>query len=382
MRRVKYRRLAALALCIPLSVVASTGCDLIEPEFTFECPQPAHPPVAIAVGARANSPAPQLPLEVRQLIVDAMMGCGQITVIRVDGRPSIVGDIRFSTGARTAQNFELDKERFLNRVTGMIAGATAQVPEANVLAALSLAAAAASPDGTVVLIDSGVQTTDPIDFRQGDLPTREPEAVADALRRQDLLPSLTGRTVILVGLGYTAAPQDALDERNKTFVVDLWREIAAAAGASDISAQQAANTGAAVISDPPVGTVKFPVGVIVLDCDSMSVLPDDGEVGFMPDRAEFRDPAAARRVLRGFAEFLRNNPRATVKIGGYVAHYGTGELSQQRADRVRQELIALGVRNHITATGEGYGPYPDKTAPPDPRYDHLNRQVTISIRCD
>jgi OmpA-OmpF porin, OOP family len=363
-----------------------TGCDgfldfVLGENFEFHCPQPEHSAVAIAVGARANSPAPQLPEEVRRLVTEAMDGCGKITVIRVDGRPSIVGDTRFHSTARSPQAFDLDQTAFLRRVLELVNNAGAQAPEADVLSALSLAAHEAGPGGIVVLIDSGVQTTDPLDFRRDNLPLREPEAIADALRQEGLLPDLSERTVILASLGYTAEPQDALDNRNQAFVTQLWREIVLASGAIDPIVLAASNTDEAVTHDPSVGVVDFPIASINAVCNSLSVLPDTGEVGFLPDRAEFRDPDAARVVLREFAEFLTTASDATVEIEGFVAHYGTGDLSQRRADRVKAELVALGVQSHISATGQGWGPYPQPSAGPDPRYDQLNRRVTIAVTC-
>lgn len=138
----------------------------------------------------------------------------------------------------------------------------------------------------------------------------------------------------------------------------------------------------AAVETPFVSVVKFPVAEIQLACDTLSVLPDNGAVGFVPDQAEFRDPAAARKVLGGFASFLRENPAATVLVKGYIAHYGSGDLSQHRADRVKQELAAQGATNAITAKGMGWGPYPSVSTPPDPRYDQKNRQVTRSVAAD
>lgn len=382
MRRPRSARLAALALCVPLGFLTTAGCALlVGEEFEFHCPQPAHPPIALAVGARANSPKPAMPTEVRQLIADGMTGCAKITVVRVDGRPAVTGSTVFTTTAKTKQNFELDKVNFLQKIGTMLAEARAQAPEANVLGALGLAAAAAGPGGTVVLVDSGIQTTDPIDFRKNKLPTKQPKVIADALRRQNLLPDLHERSVILSGLGYSAAPQGALDDRNRTFVVELWREIVAAGGVKDPTVLMDPNTADSDTKSPAVGVVDFPISQIQLECNGEIVLPDDGEVGFIPDQAEFRNVGAARTVLQRFAGFLTANPSATVEIKGYVAHYGHGTLSQQRADRVKQELVALGVKNPLTSTGMGWGPFPHPSASPDPRYDQSNRRVTISVKC-
>jgi OOP family OmpA-OmpF porin len=379
-------RLAALALCVPLGVAMTAGCDMVKKtvlgdKFEFHCPQPAQPGLAIAIGDRANNPAPAAPAEVRKLIVAAMTGCGKITVVRVDGRPSVAGSVVFSSAAKTKQNFELEQDEFLRKVSALLTDAKAQAPEANVLGALSVASGAAGPGGAVVVIDSGLQTTDPIDLRKAGLPTKKPTAIAGALHREGRLPNLGGRKVILAGLGYTAAPQSALDDRNRAFLVDLWREIVRSSGAADPVVLDEPNTSAAPVTSPSVGVVDFPVGTITLQCNALSVLPDDGEVGFIPDQAELKNPNAARAALKRFADFLNANPGATIEIQGFVAHYGSGDLSQRRADRVKQVLVSLNVRNPIAAKGMGWGPYPSSKAPPDPRYDQLNRRVTISVAC-
>ncbi|MFI6232710.1 OmpA family protein [Micromonospora sp. NPDC050784] len=374
-------RLAVLAMCLQLAAV-TTGCALVfGEEFEFHCPQPAAPGLAIAVGARANSPTPTPPTEIRQMIVDTMMGCGKITAIRVDGRPGLAGELVFSTGAKTKSNFAIDQTSFLKNVDSILARSHAGAPEANVLQALSVASDAAGQGGSVVLIDSGVQTTAPLDFRKNNLVSRRPALIAKALKQQGLLPDLSERKVIMAGLGYTAAPQEPLDEKNQAFLVDLWREIVTASGAKDVVVAEEPNTSRSAVTSPPVSVVKFPVAEIYLGCDTLSVLPDNGGVGFVADEAEFRDPAAARKILGRFAGFLRENPSVEVLIKGYVAHHGNGDLSQRRADRVKQELSSQGVSNTITAKGMGWGPYPSVSAPPDPRYDQKNRQVTIEVNC-
>lgn len=380
MKLRRFIRLGVPAVCIAL---ATTGCSyIISDGPVFHCPKQPGSGLAIAVGRRANSPDPNVPTEVKRRIATAMQDCATITVVRVDGRPSVVGALAFSTGARTDQNLQIDKTAFLNRVGALINSATALQPEANDLQALSVASGAAGPGGTVVLIDSGVQTADPLDFRKNNLPTRRAAAVVDALKQQRLLPSLSGRSVVLDGIGYTAAPQDALASKDQTFLIDLWRGIVSAAGAANPLVLNEPNTSGSKVNAPSVSVVNFPAESIQIGCDRTSVLSDSGEVGFVPNEANFRNPTAASAVLQKFASFLIANPTAQASIEGFVAHYGAGgALSQRRADRVKQQLISLGATNAITAKGMGPGPYPTPTAPPDPRYDQLNRQVTIRLTC-
>jgi OmpA-OmpF porin, OOP family len=379
---MKLRKAVPLAILTSCAVLTSSGCTgFLESHRPLSCPPPAAAGLAIAVGARANSPQPVVPSAVGTRIVAAMRACRKITVIRVDGRPSVAGSLTFSTAARTQQNLNIDQAAFLDRVKELIATARARQPEANVLQALSVAAGAAGNGGTVVLIDSGVQTSDPLDFRKNNLTSRRPAAVVDALKQQHLLPDLSGRSLILAALGYTAAPQDALQDKNRAFLLDLWRGIVVAAGARNPQILEEPNTNASAVSSPAVSVVRFPTAAIHPLCDTLSVLPDSGEVGFVTNAANFRNPTAASTVLGKLAGFLLQNPTARVRIEGFVAHYGAGDLSQRRADRVKQELMALGAANPITAQGMGWGPYPNTAAPPDTRYDSLNRQVTIEVTC-
>jgi OOP family OmpA-OmpF porin len=378
-----FVRLALVAACLPLVA----GCTFVRntvlgEKFEFRCPQPTAPGLAIAIGARANSPKPEVPPDVRKLITESMTGCGKVTVVRVDGRPTVARELAFSSAAKTKQNFQIDQNEFLKNVVAALTTAKAQAAEANVLQALSVAGGAVGAGGTVVLIDSGVQTTAPLDFRKNNLSSRRPTAVASALKKQGLLPNLTGRRVILSGLGYTASPQTSLDDKNRAFLVDLWSEIALASGAKNRSILEGPNTEPAAVTSPTVSTVAFPTAEINLGCDTLSVLPDNGDVGFIPDQADFRNPAGARTVLQRFADFLTDNPTAAVEVQGYIAHYSAGDLSQRRADRVKKELVSLGAGNKITPKGMGWGPYPNPSAPPDKRYDQLNRRVTISVTCD
>ena len=84
--------------------------------------------------------------------------------------------------------------------------------------------------------------------------------------------------------------------------------------------------------------------------------------------------------------FLTQNADAQVKLVGTIAHYGTDAgdsgLSRQRAQRVREVLVDLGVDgSRIAAHGDGWGPFPAKDSPPNPADDQRNRRVVISITC-
>jgi hypothetical protein len=83
----------------------------------------------------------------------------------------------------------------------------------------------------VIIIDSGLQTTEPLDFGDG-LLGDDPKTIVSYLSTHGELPSLAGRHVDFVGLGWTAAPQPTLGTTYQNALVQTWEDIASAAHAS------------------------------------------------------------------------------------------------------------------------------------------------------
>ena len=184
--------------------------------------------LAVAVGGRANTPAPVVPDRVGTLIDKAVTDGTGIDIIRVDGQPSIACAMSFKSDAANPVARADDLNRFKRQARGAVSATRAKEPEANPLQALTLAAASAGPGGTVVLLDSGVQTVAPLDFRVQGLLDADPDAVVKALSNSGYLPDLKGRTVVLAGIGYTAAPQPPLDDRRRANLVHIWEKIVTA----------------------------------------------------------------------------------------------------------------------------------------------------------
>jgi OmpA-OmpF porin, OOP family len=399
-RRTGTRRLLS-GLAVAVTAATVTGCHHPEPS-----PDPAPAGscattgnLALAVGARANSPAPvrdeggrpELPRTVEDLLVGVAQRGGQLSVVRVDGRPASVLTDAFETDGKTEVKQGVDRRRWLSRMRTAIGGVRATAPEADVLAALTLAAREARPGGTVVLQDSGLQTLDPLDFRQ-QLLTAEPTELVAYLRSRRLLPDLAGRTLVLVGVGDTVAPQLPLDEAQRHTLVDLWSAVGKAAGAcvtvSDEVSSVAAVTGVPAVSPVPVARTRTPD---VRPCRD-TVLPDSGTVGFVPDRAVYRDPAGARRTLQGIATQIVEGDLAVSLIGTTAtsgSEAGRIALSRQRADQVRVTLVELGVPPARIVEVRGVGTHwrthvpdlaPDgRTLLPGPAA--ANRSVVIRAGC-
>ena len=350
------------------------------------CSTVAKAGLAVAVGGRANSPAPAVPDRVGTLIDKAVTDGTGIDIIRVDGRPSIVCAMSFKSDAANPVARADDLNRFKRQARGAVSATRAKEPEANPLQALTLAAASAGPGGMVVLLDSGVQTVAPLDFKVQGLLDADPDAVARALSSDGYLPDLDGYTVVLAGIGYTAAPQSPLDDRRRANLVRIWEKIVSAAGAT-VETVTSPNTADALDNVPAVSPVEVPpTDVIRIGCNTESILSNDGTVGFLPDSTTFVNSGLARKALAEFAAFLKQNRDAHASLVGTVAHYGTdlgdAGLSRLRAQRVRDVLVDLGVDgSRIVAHGAGWGPFPTKSAPPNPADDPRNRRVVVTITC-
>jgi OOP family OmpA-OmpF porin len=389
LQRPTARTGAGFAMAVVLTAVSATACG---PEDTARakppsCPEIAVPGVAIAFGGRANSAAPVVPTAwdtALDTVMDAEEG---FTIVRVDGQPTVVCGQRFKSRARSTEAKKKEKRVFKQFAHAVLGHVRAVEPEADPLRALSYAATAAQPGGTVLLVDSGLQTVAPLDFRKPGLLNDDPDALVRDLRRRNLLPDLKDRKVVLAGIGYAAEPQIRLDEATRKRLVALWEKIARAGGATDVTVVPNPNTRAAIVDEPKVSLVPIAaLDSIQLRCDTKSILSED-EIGFVPDTADIKDPAKARDLLGTFADWLADVPQAKVMLVGTVAHYGVDNgntgLSRRRAERVAELLVELGVAgDRITARGAGWGPFPKKEAPPGPEHDQQNRRVVLSIDCD
>jgi outer membrane protein OmpA-like peptidoglycan-associated protein len=279
----------------------------------------------------------------------------KFTVVNLDGRPTVAGSDTYRTDAGNAIAAQDDQNAFLSGLGKAISQVRAQSPEADVLGALGLAGRSVQGGrpGTVVLVDSGLSTVAPLDFRQEGLLDAPAQDTVEFLRSHQALPALNGATVVLAGLGDTAAPQTPLDTAQRSELVNLWRGIAAASGAGCVAVVDEPRSGDAPTDVPPVSAVTVPPPPTITP-GKATTLPDDGSVGFQPDTAEFRDRAAASGVLTPFADFLKQGPTRRIALTGTSARAGTlaGQvaLSTQRAEAVKALLVELGASPDQIAT--------------------------------
>jgi OOP family OmpA-OmpF porin len=331
-----------------------------------------------------------LPPAVVGLMREAAKQSHTISLVRVDGSPTVAFQGTFQTEAANdvARRSELDA--FLRQTQDRVDKLRPKTAEADVLAALNEAARITPEGGTVVLVDSGLQTAGQLRFQDPGTFGADANEVVEYLSKRSLMPKLAGRSVVLVALGNTADPQQALDPSLRTKVTALWQTIVAAADASCVEILDTAASRTSVTTDVPVTAVAVPTVPPFQPCGE-TVLRDGDTVGFLPDQAVFRDPAAARKTLQDLASLVING-RQRVELIGTTAMAGPSEagrieLSERRAAAVKDVLVELGVPgDRITTRGVG-ATWPDRVndIAPDgsliPTAAALNRSVIVRLSC-
>ncbi len=379
-------------------VTGLTGCDSSNNEATVEkaavCYVLAN--TANSQGLNLNSPM------VQDVIYTTVRNYGYISIINADGIPDVVlassFDIDDKYKKASAERLDMDARA---KTTNLIAGMQSVIaidPEVDYLAALTLAVRTLSSlegydSKTIVVIGTGLSTTGVLDF-QNNLISAEPSTIVELLEEKDEIPNFDGITVYWQQMGDVAAPQQTLTSAQRNCLQKIYGGIVEAGGGTFIYNDIIANPVNEGASYPAVTPVELPADIPIsfepdiLDSEEVEniftepvVLTED-QVTFIGDKTEYLYPEEAESVLKPIADFLMRND-VTILLCGTTAGDGnsayTMDLSQARAEAVKQSLVDLGVDpSHITAVGLGstdpwhvYGiPTSDKAA-------SCNRKVVL-----
>lgn len=316
--------------------------------------------LGIAASARANDPAPEVTPSVAAVLKHAVDKQEYVAIFDTDGSPSKVGDLRLSSRAANPRARAEEISAQVNQLTNGLLRSQANAPEAEPLGALDQAARsvhAQGSHGTVVLMDSGLQTTGALQYQSEGLLLASGQDLVAYLRSTGELPDLRGLTVVLSGLGDTGLPQDRLDIATRNRLVEQWSAIVKAGGATCVHVDSQPLTEPAAAGLPHVTTVAVPKPARPkLDLRRPVALREDS-VGFEDNSAELRDAALARQDLKAIAEQIIRGHHY-VSLVGTTATAGTEQgrrtLSRQRAETVKRLLVSLGVQaGHISTRGVG-----------------------------
>jgi len=370
--------LAALGLGTAAVVSADTSA---EPE-----PRGA---LGVVVGAHSNMPQPTLEgiaASARDLAVAQQ---SQLSVVVADGAPfTLVEPERLLVDAEEPAGRAEQREANRRRIDEAVATARARTPETDLLSALILAGRTmADQPGprTVVVVDSGLSTSGPMDFRQPGMFDADPQEVVDTLADFGQLPDLKGSSVVFQGLGDTAPPQQPLDAARRTQLVELWTAVAEKAGAVVVDIEVSPLSGTPDAGLPSVRPVAVDPG---FSCTPRRLTLSGGGVGFRPGGALLLDPERIAEVLRPYAEQMKSRGTLIAEVFG---RYSEGEpaavllLTEQRGQEVANVLIDLGVpipQLRVKGFGSdfpGYVPDRDATGHLVPATAALNRTVILEF---
>ena len=221
-------------------------------------------PVVFVVSGRQDSPAPALTGSMETAAESAVDDGSPIGVVNLDGRPSLIYAGAFSGGSPHGTSFQAAREyavrsQFLGNLIQTVSRVRAKVRDADVLDALEVARnavrASCGHGGTIYLADSGLQETGPLNFYKPGLLASSPAQVVAMLARAGDIPHLAGMTVVLVGIGDAAPPQGQLSIGQQADLINIWKAIAKAAGATHIRVDTQPRDAAAPTHVPPVQLV-------------------------------------------------------------------------------------------------------------------------------
>ena len=198
--------------------------------------------------------------------------------------------------------------------------------------------------GTLVVENSGLGTTGFLNYRQPGLLEADPAELVTFAQAHHEEPDATGIKVILLGIGWTAPPQPALDAPERVNLLGQWAALLKAAGAQ-VTIDQTPLTDPAppgapksrlvstteVIWDPPPGTCGTALNTT--------------ELHFIVGTAQLQDPAAATPVLQNVVAELKANHRVAT-ITGTSSEGGPAvniPLSKKRAQATAQLMESAGL---------------------------------------
>ena len=310
---------------------------------------------------RANQPVFSLDVpDLSRILAEAVEGGGELSVVTADGVPSVVAAVDLSLDEVNDRMVQRAEERIATDVSAAFGSAVADDPEADPLGALGRAADAvrgATGNQTIVVVDSGVQTTGALSLQAPGLLQADPVIVTQYLADAKAIPDLSGIEVHWYGMGETSASQSPLDTAARARLTDLWTAVIAEAGGE---LRLISTPGVAADYDPGALPFVTPVTFDAVEAPSgLSVALTDTQVAFVADSAAFLSPAEADVALAALAETIVAGGLRNVSVTGTTASTGNpdGEhsLSLARATAVADRLVELGVPAEWLVTVEGVG---------------------------
>jgi len=305
---------------------------------------------------------------------------GSVAVIAADGQPR---DLTILNTKGNPAKFQQDanspkiKRERITAYTDLVwkfldSDATkAQYPEVDLFKALTAAQQALAESSDLekylVILDPGVSTKGDISWKimeSIDNPKATESFIEQLKSIPDYLPDLSDVQVYWYGLNDVAEPQ-TLSRNAENQLISFWEAILTACGAKNpiVKGNTRGETPNVYTEEddgyPTVRPVTF--GTVTFGIDGKIDLP---KVIFKPDLDVLKDDEESvksqmTKQVQAIIEYLANKPTEKLYLVGTTATKTRGgdgdvDLSQRRANKLRQLLISMGVpADRIVAVGVG-----------------------------
>ena len=272
----------------------------------------------------------------------------------------------FATTKNSQAGQEKEIDSFLADYFTSVCGARAQTGEIDTLSALNNAAneLRAHDNGSKMVISvvgSGLNPTGLL--AGGDFLNADANDIANQLAGMGALANFSGIEVHFYGLGQASGEQ-VIPSSIAAKLQTLYPTLVEATGGVAIVEPDVLTRLGCDADLPSVSTIDFEQDSLSFPHlehgQSAQVVLNETVLAFVGDSAEFIDPAQAKATLSELADTIASNSGATVLVEGYTAaspafsRSDLVDLSQRRAEAVRDALIAAGVNpGSIEAIGRG-----------------------------
>ena len=345
--------------------------------------QPAAQAFVVVDSATKNEPDPTLaPSDLAELHKAASDGGAVALVVNPNtGQPTTVTLTPLRPDGQVDHGPDRDHRLSVNlaQLQQLVGDQAADGPF-DLLSLLAKAVNVSSVPGTLIVVTSGLSTAGGFDLRQVGW-SANPATVAAQLKREGLLPALSGWHVLFTGLGHIAGAQPALPLPQQTELVAYIMAICHAAGAASCGTDDVTRPDPPTRSTYPAPVVPVPVVTSVRGPDRWTGESIPADLFFRLNSSQLLP--GAESVLRPFAARAVSD-HLQVWIAGFASpETGTPAynqaLSLARARAVRTELIALGVPlgQIVRVTGKGTD---GKTAAACYRGGHLDETTCATLR--
>jgi outer membrane protein OmpA-like peptidoglycan-associated protein len=358
-RRVTRSRLLLAATAVAALCAGLTGCASATASGEA-CDQSAKRNLGVVAGSTANAPVVALPASASAQLAAAGKTNGSVTIVVPSGTPQVMGTTALGSSAQDAIVCQNDQRTKLTQITSYIGGLKASAPEVDFLGSIDQAARNLGKDPMgVVVVGSGLQTTDPLNFAGTGLLYADPAQVVSDLTTRNLLPTdLKGVTVYWSGMGDTAGAQQPLTVPARSNLEAIWTAVITAAGGT-LSLLPEPASGSAASGLPAVTPVTVQPVATKTDWSKPLVIRNS-QLLFTKDTANFADPTAAQNVLATLVPAIEQNGKVVTITGTASKDQATNNtadtaLSLRRAEAVKAALVTLGVSPALLQTaGVGY----------------------------